>query len=968
MNNLPFMLVLCFLFCGDLFAREINAAFLDEQITSLEQEQDTTGAFYPRNCLNKAMTKLCYRDKSLFFTGLIAESLGEVNAPALKAKAFEYLANQFKLQDGKIRYYEPSAKLYPIIKPDIDDNGIVLSLLMDHPNLTDQNIISARIKELFQNSVITQKFKNKGKRKETFQGDYLSTWEKPTRPFFNDVDLVVNFNGLLAFAKHNQRVSAQKKINIASVCSTVNRIMSLASEENFEELVSIRHWTRRQKNNYSQWYPSKYAVMLALVRAHIEGADESCLLSSYQLVRTHLLTQKIEGNVYDKALALVALARVLQHEGLSKERLKDGIAELSQLIEKKHFGKNPFFFYGAIGYTGSIALLKALLIEATQIFLSPERIPASKDLAGMQFMDQILSEQMEDGSFTALIIPSSPLYNIFVVMMYEYLGMSEQKKEISKALMEHVFSMQKSSGALAGYPEGPDHPGITTAGYIAGKIAGFPDEDLRMKKMEIRIKELGGAMKSDMLTIPFMMMFSLFPIHSTFNSNLDRFLMSFNESMPWVKVLLNPVLFILDNGHNMILPESKYPAKIFKQPYEKYAKRKMTSKKQPDDKFIDWAMENMNPDGTFFDYTPTTVPMLMALSKYPNHLSTVQKGVETIESFQMRTESGHLLQTPGEASIGETFYMANVLLDVGVDHKHPTIREAERYLLEHQLKSGGWGFSKNSIHFADSDDTSNAMYFLIRLDHLRGRKIRKEVFTALDWLLTLQNKDGGFGTWEATKGGFLGELLNRLANRKGLVMSESVFEHTARIVVCLSFLRKHSQEVNEAYERAYSWLLSQQKKDGSFAGTWFINYMFSTSMAMTALSTDPVAGEKAILKGIAYLKRQQSPDGGFGESPDSFLEKKAVSLNQSSWAQTGLIIAQLHTMDALTSCKFHQEMKSITDTSYLYLRDESNAWTKSMDLTWTAVTFPKVEYLIYPYIQRMAPWQAYNMHLNSKCR
>ena len=888
----------------------------------------------------------------------------------LKNKTVKYLSEQFKEQNGIIHYYETTAKLYKIVKPDVDDNGIVLSVLMNHPDLADQKLITKRIHELYKNSKITQKFYRKGSnKKETFTGEYLSTWVNPTKPFFNDIDLVVNFNGLLAFAKHNNRSPDDEKIDLTTVCSTVNKLIDWSIENDFEDLVSIRHWTRRIKSNYSQWYPSKYAVMLAIVRAHVEAGAASCIKSSYQSIRKHLLyATEFEGNIYDQALATNALARILKYENLPKESLRDHILKLHDLIEKNQLGKDPFFFYGAVGYTGSIPILRTLLIEATAIYLSQERNPASTEIEEKDFLKKILSEQMDDGSFTALIKPSSPLYNIFVVFMYEYLGQTDQKKHLTKPLIEHIFSMQKDSGALAGYPEGPDHSGISTAGYIAAKIAGYDENDPRMLKLEKRINELGGPMKSDMLTMPFLMMFSLFPLYSTFNTDIDRLLLKVSENLPWVKVLIHPVLFMLDNGHNHVLPVSKYPHRIFKQPYEKYVKRLGKPKAQKDDKFLQWALENMNPDGTFFDYTPTTVPMLMALSTFPDQKELIQKGIATIESFQEKTAQGNLLQTPGEASVGETFYVANMLLDVGYDHNHSTIKKAEKYLLDHQLKEGGWGFSKNSIRFADSDDTSNAMYLMIRLDKSRGKEIRPEVFKALTWLLTLQNRDGGFGTWERTKGRIIGNVINKVANKRGLVMSESVFEHTARIVVCLSLLKNLRPEAEEAYNTAFKWLLNQQNKDGSFAGTWFIDYMFSTSMAMTALGTDSsVKGNLAIKKAISYLMNSQSSDGGFGESPDSFLEGKAIQLKQSSWAQTGLIVAQLHTLNAMTACKFNQELKGLLDTTYLFLRDEKESWTQSMDPTWTAVTFPKVEYLIYPYIQKLAPWQAYNMHLTSSC-
>ena len=970
-NTSIFLLIFTLISFQNAYSIEVDEDFLKAQISSLESDQDANGAFYPINCLDKAMTKTCYVDASLFFTGLIAESFDEITHPRakkLKRSTAEYLAAQFKEQKGILRYYETRGKLYKIVKPDVDDNGIVLSILMNYPELADQKVIAEKIPELYKNSVITNTFTRKNsKAKETYTGKYLSTWVNPTRPFFNDIDLVVNFNGLLAFAKHNKRSDKNSQIDLSGVCSTVNQLIDWSKNDNFNDLISIRNWTKRQPKNYSQWYPSKYAVIYALVRAHIALGADSCIESSYQLVRKHLLTETFEGNIYDKALATAAYARVLEFEGLPKADLGEMIQKIHADLVANKLGKEPFFFYGAVGYTGSIPMIKTLLIEATATYLKTERAPAATEVEEKEFLKKILAEQMDDGSFTALIRPSSPLYNLFVIYMYEYLGLTEIKKPISKKLMEHVFSMQKTSGALAGYPEGPDHAGISTAGYVAARIIGIPESNPRMKKLQQRILELGGPQKSDMLTLPFLMMFSLAPVHTNLNQSVNDFFLKFSSHMPWVRVLIHPVLYILSNHQTRILSQDKYPHQIFKMSYEKYAKRKSIPKKEKNKEFINWAMESLNPDGTLFDYTPTTVPMLMALSTFPGKIDIVAKGVKTIESFQEEIKPGQLLQTPGEASIAETFYIANAMMDVGYEHDHSAIRRAEKYLMNHQMKSGGWGFSKNSVHFADSDDTSNSMYFLIRLDQARGKKIRPEVYKALDWLLTLQNSNGGFGTWERTRNGMLGHMINKLANKKGLVMAESVFEHTARIVVCLSFLKDHSPKTKKAYEDSYNWLLAQQKKDGSFAGTWFINYMFSTSMAMTALGTNPEKGHEAIKKAISYLYRMQSPDGGFGESPDSFLEGKAVFLNQSSWAQTGLIVSQLHTLNAFTGCKYQPEMKALMETTHLYLRDEKDGWTTKMDETWTAVTFPKVEYLIYPYIQRLVPWQAYNMHLTSVC-
>ena len=231
------LLLLSLLLSIGSYASESIHALMEKQLTELKASQDSNGAFYPINCLNKDMTRTCYGDKSLFFTGLIAESLSEFQqeeSQSIRQKSLKYLTQQFKEQKGVIHYYETTGKLYPIVKPDVDDNGIVLSLLMDHPELIEPKLIKEKMQELFKYSVIDHTFKKKNSQ-ESFTGKYFSTWVNPTDPFFNDIDLVVNFNGLMAFFKHNLKVAASERIDVTPICQTVNHIIDWSSESKYRD-------------------------------------------------------------------------------------------------------------------------------------------------------------------------------------------------------------------------------------------------------------------------------------------------------------------------------------------------------------------------------------------------------------------------------------------------------------------------------------------------------------------------------------------------------------------------------------------------------------------------------------------------------------------------------------------------------------------------------------------------------------
>ena len=88
----------------------------------------------------------------------------------------------------------------------------------------------------------------------------------------------------------------------------------------------------------------------------------------------------------------------------------------------------------------------------------------------------------------------------------------------------------------------------------------------------------------------------------------------------------------------------------------------------------------------------------------------------------------------------------------------------------------------------------------------------------------------------------------------------------------------YGTEINKKLLRNYvANLQSDQHASGAFYPANCLD------MAMTALGTIPTElGDEAIRRSIKYLKKVQSENGGFGESPDSFLEGKAVSLKYSS--------------------------------------------------------------------------------------
>ena len=193
-------------------------------------------------------------------------------------------------------------------------------------------------------------------------------------------------------------------------------------------------------------------------------------------------------------------------------------------------------------------------------------------------------------------------------------------------------------------------------------------------------------------------------------------------------------------------------------------------------------------------------------------------------------------------------------------------------------------------------------------------------------------------------------------------------EHSSRIILNLANLGQFDSKAKKAHDRALHWLLKNQNANGSFSGTWFVDYIFGTTMALNALNAEANPSEEvktAAARALQFILAHQQTDGGFGESPDSFVAGKTVELKTSSPAQTGMIGSLLITSLRLNQCRDYGQLQGPLQKMQAYLQAARNPTTELWDdSTWTAVTFPKFEYLIYVYIQTLAPEQASVMSQN----
>src|SRR5436190_3606842 len=318
-----------------------------------------------------------------------------------------------------------------------------------------------------------------------------------------------------------------------------------------------------------------------------------------------------------------------------------------------------------------------------------------------------------------------------------------------------------------------------------------------------------------------------------------------------------------------------------------------------------WILQRLNGEGGLGAIFPAMVNAYEALDLlgYPaNHPLRVQER-RAIENLLVVDEQSAYCQ-PCVSPVWDTAWACIALQQVGGERSQAVVRKAFHWLAERQLlddpqdwrfnrprvRGGGWPFQFKNSHYPDLDDTAAVAYAM----HKSGEgTFTHAVERAAEWICGMQSRNGGFASFDADNDHtYLNEI--PFADH-GALLDPPTEDVSARCVMLLARLGD-APKFKAVKNRCLEYIFRAQAPDGAWYGRWGTNYIYGTWSVLMALEEAGVGvDDEAVRRASGWLKQVQRPDGGWGETNDTYFEpsKRGQADRSTSfytaWALLGLM-------------------------------------------------------------------------------
>ena len=546
----------------------------------------------------------------------------------------------------------------------------------------------------------------------------------------------------------------------------------------------------------------------------------------------------------------------------------------------------------------------------------------------------LLSIQQQDGYWWGELEADTTLESDYVLYLH-ILGQLDSPK-VPK-LANYIRRRQLADGGWNIFEGGPSELNATVKAYVALRLAGDAASSAHLEKAKRKVHELGGLEATNSYVRFYLAMagaldWSIVPSIPPELMLLPKwFPINIYEMSSWTRGIVIPLAIVYAHKPKWHLPEGITVGELFKVPGRKptsfvWDKRLFSwrncflaadriwkllehspwrpLRKKALARGRAWMVERLERSeglGTIYPAMMNSIFALLADGGTPTD-PLVAREIGYLERYEIE-EKDTLRVQPCISPVWDTAIAMVSLEEAGLDPAHPSLVAAERWLLKNQILGpgdwqvknrkappGGWAFEFQNDFYPDVDDTAFVLMALGRVADPDETRQRAAIRRGLEWLLSMQNSDGGWGAFDHENNL---QFLNHIpfADHNAM-LDPSTADVTARVIECLGQMGWPA--TNRAIERGRAFLRHDQTPDGSWYGRWGVNYVYGTSGVLRALETLGLSTQQDCQRGASWLRSVQNSDGGFGESIlsyyDSSLKGRGCSTaSQTAWGLIGLL-------------------------------------------------------------------------------
>jgi squalene-hopene/tetraprenyl-beta-curcumene cyclase len=610
--------------------------------------------------------------------------------------------------------------------------------------------------------------------------------------------------------------------------------------------------------------------------------------------------------------------------------------------------------------------------------------PARGDLIGAirRSQEHLLELRRPEGYWLGELIVDSTL--VADTLAYHHWNGKVDPGWQRKAV-HHLFSLQLADGGWNIYHGGPSEINATVKAYLALKLAGIPVTDPRMLRAREQALRMGGVPRMNTFSKLYLALLGLFPWDYVPTIPCEVILLgkwfhvNFYEMSSWTRSMLVPLAIInhfkptrplnppvtLDelypegyHERDLALPPDpqgltwrnfflwldrlhKFVENYRLRPFRKWSLRKAEQ----------WMLERLEGSDGLAAIFPAMLNSLIALKAlgYPDDHPEILRAERELKKLEHETRDSVRIE-PCLSPVWDTAIVLICLRESGVAADHPAIVQACEWMLAKEIRfrgdwqyknpaaveSSGWAFEFENKWNPDVDDTAMVLLALRLIPTSKPDLRDAALKRGLDWMMTFQCKDGGWGAFDkdCTR-----NILEKVpfADHNAMLDPECA-DITARILELLGY--ENWPLDHPKIRKAIDYIRANQEEDGSWYGRWGVNYIYGTWQVLRGLQALKIdMNQPWLLRARDWLESVQHADGGWGERCNTYEDpvfkgRGPSTASQTAWAVMGL-------------CAFDDPDRPSLRRGIDYLirtQNPDGSWTEHET---TGTGFPRVFYLKY---------------------